>query len=390
MGKQKEETMSYHAPAARSSPDEINQSAALLSEEIMLLDLLGAISGLTAILDRNRQIVYANEEFLKAMGVTSIELILGKRPGEAIDCINSGKMKYGCGTSEACSVCGVVNTILESQRTGSKSTNETRITSVEKESITYWDLKVTSSPVKIRDRQFYVCTVEDISSEKRRQNLERIFFHDILNSAGNLDGLLTILREETNPTEIDRLIDISGEASRDLIDDILLHRQLRDAENGDLIVKPEILDAFETLKSAAERISKNEVARNKSINFADHSSGQELMTDRSLLQRILINMLKNAFEATGEGGSIHAIVEVLPEHVRFLVKNDYVMPGEVRMQVFQRSFTTKGKGRGVGTYSIRLLTENYLMGRAGFRSTEEEGTVFYIDLPRSGLKFRQY
>jgi sensor histidine kinase regulating citrate/malate metabolism len=50
------------------------------------------------------------------------------------------------------------------------------------------------------------------------------------------------------------------------------------------------------------------------------------------------------------------------------------------MQLFQRSFSTKGNGRGIGTYSIKLLTENYLKGKVSFFSNEEEGTVFSIEL----------
>lgn len=40
------------------------------------------------------------------------------------------------------------------------------------------------------------------------------------------------------------------------------------------------------------------------------------------------------------------------------------MPRTSQLQIFQRSFSTKGKGRGLGTYSIKLLTERYLKGTA--------------------------
>jgi signal transduction histidine kinase len=56
------------------------------------------------------------------------------------------------------------------------------------------------------------------------------------------------------------------------------------------------------------------------------------------------------------------------------------MSEEVQRQLFQRSFSTKGIGRGLGTYSIRLLTENYLKGKVSFISNETEGTVFSIEL----------
>jgi signal transduction histidine kinase len=69
--------------------------------------------------------------------------------------------------------------------------------------------------------------------------------------------------------------------------------------------------------------------------------------------------------------------------VEFWVHNPGVMPREVQLQVFHRSFSTKGVGRGLGTYSIKLLTERYLKGTASFKSSPEEGTVFTVRYSRS-------
>ena len=58
------------------------------------------------------------------------------------------------------------------------------------------------------------------------------------------------------------------------------------------------------------------------------------------------------------------------------------MPHVVQLQLFQRSFSTKGLGRGLGTYSMKLLSERYLGGRISFTSTEEAGTTFTASYPR--------
>ena len=70
-----------------------------------------------------------------------------------------------------------------------------------------------------------------------------------------------------------------------------------------------------------------------------------------------------------------------PDLIRFSVHNNSVMPDHIRAHVFQRSFTTIGPGRGLGTYSIKLLTENFLGGRAWFDSGNEAGTVFHVEFP---------
>jgi signal transduction histidine kinase len=377
------DTSTHFASAGRSNGEEIQSGYGLLSEESSILNILGAISGITAILDQNRQIIYANDDFIKIVGISSVEELLGKRPGEAISCIHAAEMPSGCGTSDACAVCGAVNAIIESQLKNSKTVKETRITSVINGNPVNWDLRVTSSPVVIRNRTFYVFTVQDISNEKRRQILERTFFHDILNSAGNLNGLLSILKEGADPNESKELINISEEVSRELIEEIMIQRKLRAAENGDLAMNIEKLVVSEMLRSAVARISGNEVAKEKKIVISDRSDGAILFTDRIILLRVLINLLKNALEATEINGTVHAEAEERSSTVRFIVKNDIVMPEAVRMQIFQRSFSTRGTGRGIGTYSIRLLTEKYLKGTVVFTSSDPEGTIFFVELPKT-------
>ena len=93
-------------------------------------------------------------------------------------------------------------------------------------------------------------------------------------------------------------------------------------------------------------------------------------------------MTANALEATPAGGEIRVSCEPDAGVVTFRVRNAGVMPPEVQAGVFHRSFSTKARrGRGLGTYSMKLLGERYLRGSVGFASNEAEGTVFWIRLP---------
>lgn len=57
------------------------------------------------------------------------------------------------------------------------------------------------------------------------------------------------------------------------------------------------------------------------------------------------------------------------------------IPRSLQLQIFQRSFSTKGNGRGLGTYSIKFLTEKYLKAKVSFLSNENDGNTFKVDLP---------
>jgi hypothetical protein len=374
------EEKTYFASSSRSTKEEILNESELLDSQKFFTEIFGAISGIGAVINKNRQIVFANSDFLTQLGINSLEPILGRRTGEVISCLHAGDTPSGCGTSKACKYCGAVNAILESQMTGLKSMKETRISSVIDGKLKDWDLNVTSTPINLAGQVFYILILQDISDEKRRLALERMFFHDLLNSATGLNGLLSILKEGTAPEDERELIELSEEASRGIIDEIMLQRQIRAAENGELKVNIEKVNSIDLLSSALGKISSHVVGQNKLVSIAEGSADVNFETDKVLLQRILMNLLKNALESTPQNGRVMTGIEIVGEKIRFWVKNNEVIPNDVQMQLFQRSFSTKGQSRGIGSYSVKLLTNNYLNGNVSFVSNEHDGTVFTVEL----------
>src|SRR5664280_867633 len=350
------EDETHFAPATRTTSEQVLKEYELVGSQKFFTEIFGAIAGIGAVIDENRQIVYANDEFLSLLGINTLDSILGKRPGEVISCIHSGDVPSGCGTSMACAYCGSVNAILESRKTGKKSIKETQISSVVNGKHKSWDMNVISTPISFNGNFLYVLILQDISDIKRRAALERVFFHDLLNSVGGLNGLITILKDGTNPEENRELINLSEEASRDIIDEILLHRQIRAAEIGELNVDIELTNSFEVIDSAIRKMGFHEAGKNKKIIKAENSVNIELETDKILLQRVIINLMKNALEASQNGDAVSVGIDNIGEKIRFWVKNDQAIARDIQMQLFQRSFSTKGYGRGIGTYSCLLYT----------------------------------
>ena len=111
-----------------------------------------------------------------------------------------------------------------------------------------------------------------------------------------------------------------------------------------------------------------------------------LRTDLVALGRVLSNMAHNAFEAMPLGGQACVWFELREERPTFVVQNPGCMPPEVADCVFHRSFSTKSdRGRGLGTYGMKVLGETVLGGKVGFTSTWETGTQFFIELPAGML-----
>jgi signal transduction histidine kinase len=371
---------SYFAPAKRSTPREIREDSDLVASHENFIEIFSSIPGIGAVINENRQIIHANPEFLAFLDLETEEPVLGKRPGEAMSCIHSEKEPFGCGTAEACNFCGAVDAILESQDSGLKSKKETRLSIQVNGKLKSLDFNISSTSITLNGKVFYLLFLQDISNEKRRSALERIFFHDLLNTAGGLNGLLGILKQGPSPEEAGELISLSEEASRHIIEEIILQRQIREAETGDLKLKIELVNSIELLASAIGKINSHTAGKNKTIVIDNDSAAPEFETDILLLQRVIINLLKNALESTPYSGTVVTGIEDLGNMIRFWVKNDEIMSQDVQLQLFQRSFSTKGEGRGIGTYSIKMLTENYLKGKVSFISNEIDSTVFSVEL----------
>jgi signal transduction histidine kinase len=127
--------------------------------------------------------------------------------------------------------------------------------------------------------------------------------------------------------------------------------------------------------------SGHQLASGKQI-VIDHTSDDvRIQSDQTLLWRVLGNMVKNALEASSAGDMVTLHCQHAGDTVIFGVHNPAFMARNVQLQVFKRSFTTKGDGRGLGTYSIKLLTEQYLGGEVSFHSTREGGTTFMARFP---------
>jgi signal transduction histidine kinase len=364
------------APARRSPQDEILRQSHLFQNPRILAEFADAVPSLLMILNENRQIVHANLIVLNALGVADDSSVLGLRPGEALKCVHAIETAGGCGTTEFCQTCGAVRAILTCQR-GDANSQECRI--VKEQNTGSLDFRIVASPMSVENKPFTVFAATDISHEKRREALERVFFHDVLNTAGGLQGYVELMDiTKGDPAES---MGMMRRLATTLIDEIKSQQELLAAERGELALRPRLLSSDKQIARIVDVYRLHTVADNRNLVVAKDSETVSFVSDESLVRRVVGNMIKNALEASRKGQTVTVGCRQAGNSVEFWVHNEECMPREIQLQVFQRSFSTKGQGRGLGTYSIKLLGEKYLHGAVSFSSSSEEGTVFRISLP---------
>ncbi len=361
----------------RLPENELQKQKQLFSENNLFTELLDSTPAYLAVLNEYRQIVYGNKALRDLLDDDKIEFPFGKRIGEILNCERAFLTSSGCGTTEFCNTCNARKAILSSLK-GEEDIQECRI--IQKDTLEALDLRVWTKKLEVGNHIFSIFTFVDISHEKRRMSLERIFFHDVLNSAGGIKSYLNLMKDSSKE-EIDELLPMMSILSDRLIEEIKSQKDLSFAERDELIVNISKCNPLSILKNIAWAYSKQNISESKEIEIDSPCDEVEFESDELLISRVLGNMLKNSLESSAKNSKIRIGCLLINNRIRFFVSNPGFIPLEIQSQIFQRSFSTKGSGRGLGTYSMKLITERYLKGKVFFKSSEADGTTFYAEYP---------
>ena len=370
----------FFAPAGRDSLQEVQHKRETVNRDETLRAMLDAMPSWVFVLNQQRQVVSANSALLNLVERDEDDVI-GSRPGEIIGCVHAAYGPDGCGTAKPCIDCGAVRTVLQSQNTGKTATGDCRLRTQSSPSCAL-ELRVTATPIEIGKEQLILVALEDVGDRSRLAVLTRVFFHDVMNTIVGLKTHFQVIANKAakgsvDPEEIGGLKKYLDELS----DEIRSQRELMLAEAGDLKVSLSDIRTTEFLRGMIDLFSDREEDSAEVI-LGDVWDG-EFATDRSLLTRVIGNMLRNALEATESGRKVTLSCCDCGSAVRMAVHNEEVMADDVQRQVFLRSFSTKAAiGRGIGTHSMKLIGERYLLGRVDFDSVDDKGTTFWIELPK--------
>ncbi|HYW96647.1 MAG TPA: ATP-binding protein, partial [Bacteroidales bacterium] len=108
-----------------------------------------------------------------------------------------------------------------------------------------------------------------------------------------------------------------------------------------------------------------------------------IYADKEQLNRVLINLVKNAMQAFSEGntGTIDVQLERRDANAIISVSdNGKGIPEDIRDRLFQPNFTTKSSGMGMGLAIVKNIVES-AGGKIWYETELNKGTTFYVLLP---------
>ncbi len=100
------------------------------------------------------------------------------------------------------------------------------------------------------------------------------------------------------------------------------------------------------------------------------------------MDMVVLNLLKNAFEATGAGGRITVRSESTNGNVDLIISDNGVgmSPEYVRSSLFKPFKTTKAGGFGIELFQCKTIVDAH-GGKIEAQSAEGRGTTFKVTLP---------
>ena len=145
----------------------------------------------------------------------------------------------------------------------------------------------------------------------------------------------------------------------------------------------EAVNILERLEHCIDLFSNEQdvVFKKKFINATD----SVIYIDKDKLNRVFINIIKNAIQSIPKDKKAQIIITVYCEKDEIIVciaDNGIGISAETQKHLFEPNFTTKSSGSGLGLAIVKNIVQSF-NGRIWFKTQEGKGSSFYIAFTKS-------
>ncbi|MBV5313349.1 MAG: ATP-binding protein [Prolixibacteraceae bacterium] len=258
------------------------------------------------------------------------------------------------------------------------------------------ELSLKATSFKTNSDELILLSIQDIRNELDEKELDswmkliRVLMHEIMNSIAPITSLseslskfFTIDDRAVLPEEVDektiqttiRGLNVIKEQGNGLMLFVESYRKLTRLPKPDKIVF-RIEDLVDRIKVLYSSLSNSDKVK---LTVTINPPGLELFADENLISQVLLNLMKNALEASSENpaGRIHIragyTTSNRPEIC--VLDNGPGIPEEIIEQIFVPFFTTRENGSGIGLSLSRQIMRMH-GGSLQVRSVPNKETVF--------------
>ena len=234
--------------------------------------------------------------------------------------------------------------------------------------------------------QGIIVVVEDKTEEEKTKRLSAIgatagmVGHDIRNPLQAIVGDIFLLKEYLNSMP-------ESETKNEVVESLdsietnvnYINKIVADLQDYSRTINPEctefnLKDLIANILQTFSRQNNLDVSVNVDPSFV-------IKSDRSIIRRVLTNLIINAIQAMPTGGKLSLSGYEKDNNILIIVEDTGIgIPEDIKPKLFSPMLTTKAKGQGLGLAVVKRLVEA-LEGTIGFESEIGKGTKFTIQLP---------
>jgi len=212
--------------------------------------------------------------------------------------------------------------------------------------------------------------------------------HDLINPITGLALYLENIKDEQLKKNLKPIFDANSE----IRDFLKTFQKTVDRPN-----KTEYVDIEKIIKSSMVLIQHKALKNNVVLNFSRNVAGLKVKMIRLSLYQIMLNLIGNSIDS----------FENHPDKTKFEKERKYVtvnlseninnyrltisdngsgIKKETLEKIFNKNFTTKKRGFGIGLNTVQYIVENQIKGKIGIKTKWGEGTKFNIYIPKEITK----
>jgi nitrogen fixation/metabolism regulation signal transduction histidine kinase len=229
---------------------------------------------------------------------------------------------------------------------------------------------------------FYI--IEEFTEEIRKAEKEaygkliRMMAHEVNNTIGSVNSIMSSIN--SNPesfigSDKDDIVKMLGIAIQR---NYQMNRFMQNFSNVVKLPLPEKekMDLNESLRLVVESFNSDLKEKNISLEINLDNSLPLINADRSQMEQVFLNIIKNSKEAVGNYGHITVSTIANPVTIEF-TDNGTGLSKEVTEKIFTPFFSTKPGGQGIGLTLVQEILTNHGFSFS-LRNREEGGTEFLI------------
>lgn len=262
--------------------------------------------------------------------------------------------------------------------------------------LTEFQLKEKSKEIETQNKEYIKINKELINAKQRAEESDRLktvflanMSHEIRTPMNGILGFADLLKKPKlsikQQLQYIQIIELSGKRMLNIINDIIniskieagqMDISIEDTEVNTIIDQCYLFFEIETQLKNIELIKEKELKDDDCI----------ILTDKTKLSQILINLIKNSIKFT-QAGSIHFGYKKKNDNLEFYIKDTGIgISNEQTQFIFERfrqgseNLTRNYEGAGLGL-SISKAYVEMMGGKIWLESQPDKGTTFYFTLP---------